>query len=130
MNLLRKITDPIRRMLGGYDSHGLKYSIRFLDSIKDDIAFYSLTKQAEFADATTVKNVKNDLFINYSAPELFDNVSIEKLIKEESFNATDVGNLAFLALNANKKEIRTRCMEILDNYKTLIKMKQLRTNKK
>lgn len=123
MNLIRKITDSIRRKLGFYDSYGSRFSQRHLLKVGDDIAFYPLSAQARYADAVTVTNIKNENFILLSCASLLDGVPISE--SESAFTPTTIGNLAFIALNSHRKDIRTKCMDILDNYKAYVKSKRL-----
>lgn len=110
-------------MLGLYDSRGIRYSARHLERVKHEIMFYPLALQSEYADALTTKNAKNDEFVMYSSGELLRDENIEALISKDLVDATTIGNIAFLALNANNKAFRERCITILDKYRAIIKTK-------
>lgn len=119
-SFIRHISDSARRRMGRFDSHGLRHSKRYLEEVRYDIAFYSLSAQSFFADAVTVKNVGNADFLSFSVAGLYSGSP-----RFEDFDATTVGNLAFIALNATSKAVRTRAMDILEGYKSYVRNKNL-----
>jgi hypothetical protein len=115
---MRAVLDPIKRFFGMYDSNGVKYSVRKLESITDIIPYFSLEEQAEYADIICVKNAKNKNFLNhqfrFALPEE------QGLFGLDRMNTTAVGNMAFLALHAPDEKIRERCKRVLENYRNFL----------
>lgn len=128
MRFLLNIWNNLRRLVGLHDSEGHKYSPRYLDKLKYSIAFEPLSVQAQFADLLTVKNITNEQFILLTYSGLLDAEEFKKLCEKNKVNAVHIGNLAFIALNANRKSLRVQCVNILDDYKKFAKQKIAQTD--
>lgn len=118
---MKNIYDYILRKFGFYDSNGLKYSKKHLLKMQYAIAFEPLSLQANYADLTTVNNIKNNDFILSSCANLFEINKMEYYVKNNIINANVIGNIAFIALNGINKEVRMKCLDLLHEYKTYVK---------
>jgi len=106
----------LKRLLGGYDEDGLKYSINHLKNIMDEIPYYPIEKQAEYADGICVSLIDDK---EHHDSE-FDEIN-EGNVKEYQYfnlwNATSVGNTAYVALNSPYPDIREKAKLLLQEYK-------------
>lgn len=108
--------NAIRRFFGYYDRYGLKYSIEHLNRMKPLIPFWPRDKQALYADQATTQNLnKNDKFIR----EQIASMSSDRWFINGQWNTTAVGNLAYISIYCNNKDIRRHvedCLRNLHNY--------------
>jgi hypothetical protein len=108
----------LKRPFGQYDNNGLKYPVSYLNKIEKEIAFYPLHEQAKYVDQVCYQNAKNIFFLE----EQFSNFDPYDTSQYDGFNATSVGNMAYLALYAPSYEIRMKCMQALANYKAYLRL--------
>ena len=83
----------------------LNHSIETLDAIKNQIPFWPLEKQAQYADNICRVSVNNPEMLSDLVPESFSDLS--------QWNATSFGNLAYIALNTKSKFMRDYATGIL-----------------
>lgn len=95
------------------DEFGLYHSLEHLEKIKYEIAFMPIEKQSRYADYVCITNLDNP-HINEM---VLSGISTEGLYE---WNATSVGNAAFIALNSKDSNIRKFCLELLDIYKKFV----------
>ena len=90
-----QITDAIKRFFGKFDSIGLRQSIPYLNVVAADIIWFPIERQARFADVITASNARNMQWIT----DQFIDFDPNNTMQFDLFNATAIGNLAYLALN-------------------------------
>lgn len=103
------IADWIARFFGFYDSRGLKHSTAHLIKIKNQIIHWPLEKQSRYVDRTCRDLVTLRLENRYMLNDANRHFP--------TYNATSVGNLAFLALYSWDEGVRNKAKKILDDYK-------------
>jgi len=104
------ISDKVRRALGFFDSNGLRYSHEHLAKIADKIPFWDISKQAQYRDRTCELSVLREM-------EHLGFMDIHSRPHFPTFNATSVGNLAFVALYSLNKKYRTYALKTLTEYR-------------
>ncbi|MEL7222960.1 MAG: hypothetical protein AAGJ93_16680, partial [Bacteroidota bacterium] len=90
--------------------HGLKYDLDHLVEVFDEIPFWPIEKQAEYADLVCMR----------MAVDPFQAVHVESQIREtsdEGLNTTSIGNMAYVALNAPLESTRILAKRWLDAYR-------------
>lgn len=102
-----------------FNEFGLRHSITYLNSIQDEIPFWELEKQAEFADQLT----SSGHF--YENPDFLVQLVAREAIRKDfkNWNTTSIGNLAYIALHASNPEISKVTKEILEEYKDYVRNK-------
>lgn len=99
-----------------FNSDGLRFTMEHLQDIGGAVCLLPLEYMAEYVDAITKNHIdENDTeFINrhrdsfkpeHHTPETFPN-----------YNATSIGNIAYVALNCKDETLVKYCMDILDRY--------------
>lgn len=83
----------------------LNHSLEKLDAIKNQIPFWPLEKQSEYADNICRVSVNNPEMLSDLVPESFADLS--------KWNATSFGNLAYIALHTKSKFMRDYANGIL-----------------
>jgi hypothetical protein len=96
------LPQDVREVLNMWDIHNLKHNAKYLGQIRNELVFWEIEKQAGFVDRITKEMVdKDEIVMNgiYFAylDEGFNPVSV---------NATAVGNLAYIALNAKDHVVK------------------------
>lgn len=97
----------IKRSLGFFDSNGLKHSINHLNRIKNEIKNWPINRQALYADAEVVKNCNIPTFQQFAEQFKVDEDFME------TYNATSIGNIAYMAIHSNSFEARCNCIKQL-----------------
>ncbi len=101
-----------------FDDYGLRHSIEHLDIMRSKIHELSLDEQSEYADRVTIMNVNSRL--------------IEKQIMEYEYettedltywNTTTIGNLAYIAKYCKNRNVKDKCLVLLNIYKKYNKSK-------
>lgn len=105
IELLRKIFGK-EKPVSGYT----KSQLERLRDIHDDIAFFHIQEQVRYADDVCRNNIHNDIFMAHQFKD-FDPEDVK------FYNATSVGNLAYVALNTRNELIKEKCLTALKNYK-------------
>lgn len=90
-----------RELLPFFDANGLRHNIHYLNKIKNEIPFWQLHEQAEYADVITVKCLKE-----WDGWEIGQFESFVSSTDVSNFNAVGIGNLAYIAINTLHPEIR------------------------
>lgn len=107
--ILKKINaNSALRALGYFDNYGLKYSTKHLERIKYSIPFWSRKSQEHYADQITVENVHQPMFQH---PAFLSGLYDEYWMP--GYNATTVGNLAYISRRHKNKEVRERADKML-----------------
>lgn len=119
MNFLEKLR------LKFYNKSGLNHTLEHLESVFDQIPFWSLKKQAKYADHVVQKHVNDAKFIQEQFPHT-DRIDTTKF---DQFNTTGIGNLAYIALNCTNPDIQMHCKRVLVAYNSW-KLKQTANLKK
>ena len=108
-NLLRKLNaNSLLRAFGYFDNYGLKHSLKHLKEIRHSIPFWNRHAQKHYAGQITVENIDTPMF-QYS--DFLSGIYTEDWMK--TYNATTVGNLAYVSLYHKDKEIRERAEKML-----------------
>lgn len=98
-----------------FNNFGLRHSIQYLNSIQNEIPFWEIDKQSEFADEICRQHFNNPTFkkniMNADNPDF------------KSWNTTSVGNLAFVALATDDLELSRYCTNLLNDYKEYMQKK-------
>lgn len=94
-------------------SHGLKHPLNHLQSIRSEIAFYPLERQAMYADLKHIRLANDPEFLRCRFSQFNPNDKKEF----RNINATAIGNLAYVALHCRIIEIKEKCLKFLENYK-------------
>lgn len=92
-------TNLIDTMLIENIERGLNHPLQHLENIKYLIAFSSRKKQAKYSDNICMERI-ND--VNFIKSQMDSIVNIDDIDLFHQFNATSVGNLALISLNAPK----------------------------
>jgi hypothetical protein len=87
-----------------FDGFGLRYDIEFLNKVNTNVCFLPVQLMANFHDNVT-KNFHKTFTIK--------NVGKFDITNYKNYNATSVGNVAYIYLNTNDNELRQRCYEWL-----------------
>ena len=104
-----EITDRIRRALGFFDSRGLRYSVKHLESIEDQIGFWDILKQSRYRDRVCEMSVLHEMEQTF--------LDIHSKPHFATFNATSVGNLAFVALYSLNAQYKGWALLVLTQYR-------------
>lgn len=106
---IKKVMSQFPQPAKEYDSNGIKYPLDFLNSVGLSIIFLPLEYQATFVDAVTLNNLseieKDALSI---VPANVDEAVLGR------FNATTIGNFAYITLHGENEKAREICMAILE----------------
>jgi len=97
-----------------FNEDGLKYDPAHLFKINKAILFLPIEFMQKYADAITVNMLKyerDDLILNTDF-----NFNIDK--SYDNINTTSIGNLAYISLNINDKEIENKCNKALHDLFT------------
>lgn len=105
----QQIIDWWLRLLGCYDSRGLRYSIAHLEKIKKDMIHWPRKKQAKYVDRTLRDLVSICLENRYMLTDAHRHFP--------TFNATSIGNLAYLALYSYDDRVKKQAEKVLEDYK-------------
>lgn len=97
-----------------FDRWGLRHSSKHLLKTQGKIPFWNIHRQAEYADKTTVENIYNDCFVENQFSNICNRDENDFF---NDFNTTAVGNIAYVALNANDFRIRIKAKQILKKYR-------------
>ncbi len=109
--------DFIKRLFGGFDSNGLRHSVKHLCEVEKTIGLMDIVQQAEYADVVTYNNANNIYFLNDVVKQA-QNVTPDDYPK---INATGIGNMAYLALYAPIPHVRQVAIQFLNKYKQWVK---------
>lgn len=109
--------NALLRILGYYDSNGLKYSLAHLKRMQPLIPFWPRNKQAQYADKITVDAVnKNEAW-------LCDQIRCTSSATWGQYgtkhNATSVGNMAYIATQHKNADIRKHAENCLINLQKI-----------
>lgn len=99
--------DFIKRFFGFYDSNGLKYSAKHLKLVYPSIIQWSVNRQAMYADAEVVKNCNTPAFQQFATQFKVDADNID------TWNATAIGNIAYMAIHSDVFSARANCLQQL-----------------
>lgn len=105
-----------------YPRFGLSHSLGYLDSLKPQIAWYSIDEQSKCADAITKRYHADPTFISQNRV-LGNEAKWEKTVQSGRWNATGIGNLAYCVTAAPDDAIK---QEALDDYNYAISKLQER----
>ncbi len=92
-----------------YNDFGLRYPIEFLNQIGKNIIFLPLEHIADFVDGVCKNNMdemEGDVLT--IKPEEITDVVIE------NWNATSIGNIAYVAIHAQQEKARAIAMQVLE----------------
>lgn len=110
--------DSIKRNFNLHDSKGLKYTHSELESIFPEIIYLDIKEQAKYADVVTsnsLKFVEEQIIYYEHLPE-------ENLKQEmDKFNATSIGNLAYIYLNTKDDKIKSIIDKLFISLKSYYK---------
>jgi hypothetical protein len=119
--------NTILRMLGFYDSYGVKYSMSHLKSMKRHIPMWKRASQAEYVDRKTKKICRDSFHTKtISGKEWKMCADAEKSIMaanennwfiDSAPNTTAVGNLAYVSIYFNSSLVRQKADLMLENYR-------------
>ena len=108
----------VRKAFPVFDINGLRHNTKYLDTIKTKIVFWSVEEQAKYVDWVVYDAVKNN--VTFFRPDLID----EKDLDFNLFNATSVGNMAYVSLYHKDEEERlsakAKLHSIKDHYEALL----------
>lgn len=113
--MLEGILNSIRRRLGFYDSHGLRYSQKHLAAVKSHIGLYSTDQQSKYVDRTVKYSIDHKYQINTIVDKDLELINEETWF-EKDYTTTAVGNLAYISMyhpNAYYRQKAWRCLEHL-----------------
>lgn len=100
-----------------FDSNGLRFSLEHLKLAFPEILVHNLVSQSEYVDYITFTRGGTD-----SNDEFIWNTIVNDYSK---WNATTVGNVAYIALTTDKRLIKERCEKFLNECKEFyFKLKQ------
>lgn len=106
-----------KKMMSEFFEHD--HSLEDLEDMRYEIIYLPLNHQALYVDKIIVNNIDNYDFIDKQLSiEVDDNTF-------SIFNATSVGNLAYLILNCKDQEHVKKCEIILNKYKEYVEKKYL-----
>ena len=114
------LTNSIDRLLMDDLNRSLNHSLDHLKNIRFTIAFSDRLKQSRYADNVCKETVNEKGFVKKQLDGII-NLNDVKLF--EQFNATTVGNLAYLTIHAPKK-YRGKAEKLLVNYKKYVQSLQ------
>lgn len=100
-----------------YFASMLNHNPEKLKKIKEEIAFFSLKEQAMYADQICVENALNEDFLRKCLAD-FDPHDQEQYAR---FNATSIGNAAYLALHAPLAEVRKQALSVIHGYQAWLR---------
>lgn len=107
---LTQMPHKIRKHFPYYDTHGLKHSTEYLQSIRiDEMIKWTFEEQAEYADKIVVN------FCKEGASSEF-----EHEIHYMDINATSIGNAAYIILNHPSLEEREKAYQVMNKIEKLI----------
>jgi hypothetical protein len=95
-------------------NYGMAADLKTLDEVFKTIHLMPLEEQAKYADVICRQMATDVVFVQRQLG------GIEATLGRESYgkmNATTVGNLAYLALNASSEGHRNICLDVLKGYK-------------
>ena len=100
-----------------FNDFGLKYSSDFLNKVGILVVMFPIEIMQNYVDIIVKNIVDND-------PEkLKEFLPSEEKVNLYEINATSIGNLAYIILNANNKKIKNRCKVLLDRiYKDTLEL--------
>lgn len=84
---------------------GLSHPIQHLEEIENDIPFWPLAKQAQYADAVIQTRVNDNEWLQEQMSDEPDNA--------ENWNATAVGNLAYIIIHTTSSKIQATALKHL-----------------
>lgn len=93
-----------------FDENGLRYDINYLNKMFPRILFLPIEQQALFVDAVTFYNCKFDW-----DPGEEDFLNPDTSL--ENINCTSIGNMAYIALNHLRPEVREHHKQQLEGLK-------------
>lgn len=99
--------DFLKRFFGHFDSNGLKYSTKHLKAVYPSIINWSVNRQAMYADAEVVKNCNIPTFQQFATQFKVDDENMH------TWNATSIGNIAYMAIHSNTFSARANCLQQL-----------------
>jgi hypothetical protein len=91
---------------------GLNHSLRHLISIRNEIPYWNIERQAKYADKTCMETVEEQ------GKWLKDNGLETVRGMFDYWNTTSVGNMAYVALNHSDPKIRDMALMLLKNYQS------------
>lgn len=97
-------------------SLGLNHNLNTLEAIRYKIVELPIEEQATYADRICVMNVNHDM-----VTRSFDKTNEEIKKSFHIWNATSVGNMAYIALYCNDTTIRARAVQLLQDYTEYVK---------
>lgn len=94
---------------------GLNHSLEYLEEIRPIIGFWSIEKQAEYADIVCIKYGNDAYFLD---TQFTSNKEINDYVDELRYtNSTGVGNIAYIAILHKDNELGLKLIEALKRYK-------------
>ncbi len=109
---------PVSKNPEDYPNYGLNHSAKHLRGVLDKIAFFTIEKQAEYADAICRAMTAN----HERTVEDFDASFISKNSLDK-LNATAIGNLAYVAMNSSSELEVRNAIKILEAFKVYMTKK-------
>ncbi len=112
-----------------YDNFGCSHDTVFLQSLRPTILWYGIQEQAKCADAVCIHHCDDIDFVTGNLKSMEDELGLASglpappsgaslsLDIAQGWNATAVGNLAYLALHAPAPDLRDRSARV---WKTLV----------
>ncbi len=107
------INNPkIKKPYKEFDAYGLKFDIDWLNEVGGSVVFLPLEHAAEYADIVTVNGLKEP------HPEFLQQYKndIEKRQDFSLWNATAVGNVAYVSLFCKDDELKINAFNLLQQY--------------
>lgn len=118
LDLWAGFPQSVRAMYPVWDKYGLRHNLKHLDSIKRQIVFWDIKKQAKYADQYTVMSIKKKSLQNVdyfgTVREQYKNVPGALF---NSFNPTSIGNIAYYALHSKNEQDRDFAKQLLKETK-------------
>lgn len=104
-----EIIDRLKRAFGFFDSRGLRFSKTHLQRIDNQIIFWDIAKQADYRDRVCEVSVLHEMEHTF--------LDIHSRPHFPGFNATSVGNLAFVALYSLNPKYKAWALSVLTQYR-------------
>ena len=107
----------LKRLFGKHDNYGLRHDSAHLSDMQRKIAFLTVEEQSKYADKVCVERINDKRFILSQ----FSGLDVNDTSFFTGINATAIGNMAYVHLNAPIPEVRDKALAVIKNYQTWIK---------